>query len=437
MLKLKIGQNFLLLDSFVDGENRTTNAMAFMMGNFKGVNQIAAPLYTQVSQVIRTLDEQHTNVLHLLCEVDIIKIKQYSKLEWKSYLRDYRFNMQEYVNNLKAAKPNLEVKIININAYFKTNEFIISKDILAKLREDENSIASVLPKLNIYKEVAKRYSNIPKELQIIESDIKRLEKENAVCDRKTSIEKLGYLKLIKEAKMAGTCLDLILHKLPIYPSEPLGVVFDKDNFKNNPYLYKAASFIYQGCHFEMPETHIQIDNNFKPIFIDTLDVRFNQMFRAHNWSTVGYPHFGENHFCPGEFNDTMAHGKEYGMEYYFIALKQYLTTANMRDTAGVRVWWYPIYNDDGEMVYCAGMDAMLNEVVRNIDRELYNNLKDLSWEEKADGLARWDYNDRRVLKYGYSSTNYYGSNRDKDRFLELVKEQDIDLYNKIMEGRVA
>ena len=149
-------------------------------------------------------------------------------------------------------------------------------------------------------------------------------------------------------KMHGSGLRLTIKPLAITPSEPLGEVFEACYFRSNPYLYKAASYIYQGCHFGMPATEIEIDTTFRLRFIKTLDHRFDKMFSSHNWSKIGYPHFGDGGFCAGEFNDTMAHAREYELGYFFISLKQYLGTANMRDLAGVKVFWYPIYNNDNE-----------------------------------------------------------------------------------------
>lgn len=434
MLKLKIGTNFLLLENYMQHET-TDDFICFMMGNFNGNNLLATPVFTSPHEVIKTMEEHHTNTIYVLTLLDIISFKKKGKQRYRAYIRDYKYELISYTHKLKTAKPDIDIKVINVNAYLKTNEFQISQDIFRALALDKNSIVSVLGQLNTYKNITKRYNSIPQELKVIDNDIKRLEKTTQVCDRIATLDSLQYLKLIKEATLSGAYLDLTLHKLPIYPSEELGKVFTKQNFLDNPYLFKAATYIYQGCHFEMPETQIQIDTGFRPSFIATLDKRFDRMFRYHNWSTVGYPHFGIGHFCPGEFNDTMAHGREYGLDYYFIALKQYLTTANMRDTAGARVWWYPIYNDEGELVYCAGMDILLNEYIQRIEPQVYNRIKDLTWDEKVAVLKDYEFDHRGISTYGYSNLSYYGPNRTEDHFLNILKDRDPELYDKIMKGR--
>lgn len=437
MLKLKIGTNYLVtVDEYNDRDDTLLSCIYFMMGNFNGVNLLATPIFTPPGEVIKGMTEHRTNTIYVLTRLDVLQLKKTKgKERYKSYMRDYKYELAAYTYRLKELKPDIDIKYININHYFKTREYIFAIRLFNQLCNDNTSIASVLNKLGTYKNISKRYANIPKELQVIENDIKRLAKTTQTCERKATVEGLKYLKLIKEARLSGHSLDLILEKLPIYPSEELGVVFAQENFRDNPYLYNAAKYIYLGGHFQMPETHIQIDNGFRPTFIETLDHRWDRMFRYHNWSTVGYPHFGQNHLCPGEFNDTMAHGREYGLEYYFIALKQYLTTANMRDTAGARVWWYPIYNDEGEMVYCAGMDILLEEWIKPNRPEVYRQIKDLTWEEKSRVIAEYDFDGRNISRYTHNNCSYYGSNRDKDYFLQLVKEREPEVYDKIMKGR--
>ena len=92
-----------------------------------------------------------------------------------------------------------------------------------------------------------------------------------------------------------------------------------------------------------------------------MDHQWDDMMKRNNWSTIGYT-FGQNHLCGGEFNDVMAHTAEHGLEYFFMCFKQYITTANMRDYAGRKVWWYPIYDKDGKMMYCAALDILRDTI---------------------------------------------------------------------------
>ena len=341
--------------------------------------------------------------------------------------------LKQQIAKIKEIKPLADIKVININAFMQKAEYKAAEMLYKALKDDKSSILSVLPRLQIYKTMSQRFASIPNEIKIIENDIKRLEKTVKVCDRVDTLESLNYLKLIDTAKMVGTKLRLTIKPLAITPSEPLGEVFAPEYFRNNPYLYKAASYIYQGYHFGMPGTEIEIDTTFRLRFIQTLDHTFDHMFARHNWSRIGYPHFGDGGFCPGEFNDTMAHGREYGLGYYFVSLKQYLGTANMRDLAGVKVFWYPIYNDNNELVYCAGLDAAIEEYVRIYSPTLYEELKTMTWAQKAERMKDFNYDKSEVMRFGAGNLSY--SYHGEDSFLKVCQENDIDLYNKIMEGR--
>jgi len=441
MLKLKIGKNFLLLN-YVEEQTKYIDAtIPYMMGCFKGEGQIAAigliEMYNK-TEWVRAIQEGRHSRLFLLVPTDYLLIKQ---KENAYVVRDFKramsMGLSKIIKELKAEIPALDIKVININAYYQQGEYRLAKELYKILKEDPNNILSALPKLEMYKQMSQRLTSIPKEIKIVDNDIKRLSKEKRICDRKITLQSIDYLHLIKQAKISGTDLSLTINPLPIYPSEELGMVFTEHNFRSNPYLFKAASYIYQGCHFQMPETQIVIHGgDFRPEFIKTNDNRWDDMFSSVNWSTIGYPHFGINHFCGGEFNDTIAHAKEYGLDYYFISLKQYLTTANMRDTAGFRVWWYPIYSPEGELVYCAGMDIAIEEFIKPNNPTFYNELKAMTWEEKATCLnGRINYRESSIQKYGHGGLSYYGGPPSKDVFIELCKQTNQELYNKIMEGR--
>jgi hypothetical protein len=437
MLRLKIGKNYLLLDCRQGERGNIERAIPYMMGCFEGTNLLASCLSYDVfnaEEVCKNMDALRTNKLYILQYVDVLGMKQHND---RRYLEEVIYNnrqfLKEEVAKIKAIKPLAEIKVININAFMIKPAYKVAQALYEQLKDDKSNILSVLPRLQTYKTMSQRFAAIPNEIKIIDNDLKRLEKTVNVCDRVDTLDSLKYLKLIDSAKMSGSKLRLTLKPLTITPSEPLGEVFDVSCFKNNPYLFKAASYIYQGYHFRMPGTEIEIDTNFRLRFIRTLDNTFDNMFMRHNWSRIGYPHFGDGGFCPGEFNDTMAHGREYGLGYYFVSLKQYLGTANMRDLAGVKVFWYPIYNDQEELVYCAGLDAAIEEYIKHTNPTLYRELEGMSWQQKAERLQDLNYDRSDIMRYGAGNLSYHY--HGPDAFLQVCKEKDIDLYNKIMEGR--
>ena len=105
----------------------------------------------------------------------------------------------------------------------------------------------------------------------------------------------------------------------------------------------------------------------------------------------------------------------------------------MRDLAGVKVFWYPIYNNDNELVYCAGLDAAIEEYVRIYNPTLYEELKTMTWAQKAERMKDFNYDKSEVMRFGAGNLSY--SYHGEDSFFKVCQEKDIDLYNKIMEGR--
>ena len=436
MIKLKIGQNYLLANygcqsSIIDKD------IIYMMSNFQGRNKIALafiPDSFSPKEINKILTESNCNELFLLVYNNLPKNrKNIDKLSMRRYIYDLKNYIHNAVCQLNSINTLLKIKVINVNAYESTNEFRLSKIIYEALKKDPKSVASSLNELDLYKTISKRYSSIPNEIKIIDNDIKRLGKITKICDRIPSLEAISYLNLIDKAEITEKGLELTIKELTVNLSEPLGKVYRREYFENNRYLYKTAEYIYRGCHFKVPKTKIYIDYNFNPHFIESLDKRFDYMLSYHNWSGIGYPHFGSKGFCPGEFNDAMAHGKEYGLEYYFIALKQYLTTANMRDLAGVKIWWYPIYNDKEELVYCAGFDILIEEYIKHNDQQLYLQLKDKSMAEKINILCHTSFNDRNLSKFTSSNLDYHYSGKT-DAFLDTLQDRDKELYNEIIKN---
>lgn len=438
MLKLKIGNNYLITNYSNSNKRIILKNIAYIMSSFKGDNQFLVSAdttqYPDPKLVDEILKQYNNNTIFLLTYLDKKEIIHTNHLFKQEIIKHIKNNLHKYINNLKAVDNNIIIKVININDFESTNEFQFALDLLDKLQSDNTNIMSILPYLDNYKTISTRIKQIPDEIKVIDNDIKRLQKTADVCPYKTTLKSLEYLNLIDKAELQGSDLLLTIKELPINPSEPLGEVFSTQVFQSNPYLYKASKYIYQGYHFGMPKTKIKIDTNFKLHFIKALDDRFNYMFLRNNWSGVGYPHFGTNGFCAGEFNDTMAHGREYGLGYYFISLKQYLTTANMRDVAGYKVWWYPIFDDNNKLVYCAGLDTLIEEYIKNYEPQLYEELKKLNWDDKAELLKDHSYDYQVVMKYAPGNYSCY-DHPAEDSFLKVLKEKEPELYIKIMKGR--
>lgn len=302
---------------------------------------------------------------------------------------------------------------------------------------DDKSLLSHLDSLDEYKHFSSRFKAIPAELKVINEEIKKMSKEVKVCDRIITLKDLEYLDMIESARLEGNYLVLDIKPLYIFPSEPLGKVIDKSSFENNPYLVKAAEYIYKGCNFGMVGTRIRVNTNFRPEFVETHDHQFDDMFMINNWSNVGYLHFGIGHLCGGEFNDVMAHTGEHGLEYYFICLKQYITTANMRDYAGLKVWWYPIFDQEGNLVYCAGLDALRDWIINHMDIRPADKqlIKDMSIAE----FQKWrlehhiDFRNTNISDR-YRSSNVSTHSKKDDMFLEYCKEHNEELYKELTEG---
>ena len=70
--------------------------------------------------------------------------------------------------------------------------------------------------------------------------------------------------------------------------------------------------------------------------------------------------------------------------------------------------------------------------VKFTNPDFYNKLQEMDWEDRATALATCSFNDSRVMRYG--AGNYSYCYKGPDAFLKVCKEQDIDLYNKIMKG---
>ncbi len=432
MIKLKIGDNYLITTN-KDAKSQTF--ICYMMSRYKGHGR-----------TVLGFDPNHINPSNMraMNTEDIYR-------DYGQAVRDARLTSvdilflkeikPDYVRMFIHLLPNVKLKFIKVTKEdLASREFKTAWQVVDAWKLDKASILSHLSELDEYKELSTRYKNIPGEIKTIDDSIKAMKKQEKEMGRKVTLKELEPLHLIEEANLVGNELKLDIYPLYINPSEPLGEVYTKNEFLNNPYLYKVAKYLYQGkYHFKMPATKIRVYPSFVPEFIDTKNHDFDDMFEVNNWSNVGYLHFGKGHMCGGEFNDVVAHAGEFGLEYYFLALRQYITTANMRDIAGVKVWWYPIYDEEDNLVYCAGLDLLREAIINHssIPMEEKSRLADMSMQEfldwkKGRGIKFREFVDRIPSKFrpGSQSTR---SGRG-DEFLNVLQEQEPELYKTIMKG---
>lgn len=435
MIRLKVGDNYLVCN---EKETYISYPITFLMSCFNKHNSTAIAVVFDGKRFMtsQTFIKEATDALKMLKESSIPKevYLLYIKIDVKPTKRSYFVSpIPFYINVLR--EEGIQVKVIDLNHIINKREFKIGLDVYNTLSRDKNSLLYHLPQLGDYKKISARQKNILPELKVVENNIKNLSKEKKTFDRKITLKDLEYLHLIDDVKLLNTgSIQVDIKPLFLFPSEKLGQCISRMCFEENPYLFKAASYIYQGYNFGMVGTRININTKFTPEFIETHNHDFDDMFKINNWSTIGYLHFGKGHLCGGEFNDVIAHTAEHGLEYYFLCLKQYITTANIRDYAGYRIWWYPIYDKDWNLVYCAGLDHLRNVLIRETSNEnLKEELSNMSIQEFLDWKKLHDINFG-DYNFQYRSTNInFCNNTGKDNFLEVCKARDIDLYNKIME----
>lgn len=432
MLKLKIGDNYLIT---TNKDFEMKEFIVYTMSCFTGHNKTLLGLNV-VNLVVNGTDNTMTDYLKALRESTPQELYVLIKIEDMSggHITDeMKAMVKRCILLISETCPNTKIYIVKMGRELGSREYKLGESIYDALILDEKNILHHLDKLDEYKMFSNRYKAIPSELKVINENIKKMSKETKVCDRKITAADLGYLNLLDDIKLEGQDLILQIKPLPIYPSEPFGKCIDLTTFKNNPYLVKATKYLYQGYHFGMVGTRIRVNPQFRPEFLETMDHQFDDMFKRSNWSSIGYLHFGQGHLCGGEFNDVMAHTSEHGLEYYFICLKQYITTANMRDYAGKKVWWYPIYDDEGNMVYCAGLDIMRDELLRcNIPDKEKDEIRDMTCAEFQEWRLRHGikFSDMNFRITSDSISSYSGK---EDMFAKYCKEYDHDFYNILLE----
>lgn len=417
MIKLKVGNNYLVT---TPEDPSCERFIVYMMSCFKGENKVVVGLCPH--------HKQPSNQIVYKDVIDFIRDNR---------LNDIIFLYPENIPSVLAflIKDNVpegtKYKFLKITKEnFASREYKMAQAVYNSLRVDETNILNHLQEVNEYRPIVNRYKQMVDEIKVIDDNINGLIKKKKEA-QPIRLSDLEHLNLIEKVELNGENLRIHIKPLYINPSEPLGLVYKKQDFDYRPYLYDVCKYIYLGNHFKMPGTIIEIGKNFRPVFIETKDHRWDKMFRNNNWSTIGYPHFGMNHLCPGEFNDTIAHATEYGLLYYFLCLKQYLTTANMRDIAGVKVLWFPIYDDNDNLIYCAGLEAYRQAYKRKhgpsaidfIAPNDYNALNDFANEHEDFGSVN--------IQSEWRCDSGYNSSKE-DAFLALCKEREPEVYEQIM-----
>lgn len=432
MLKLKIGDNFLITTK---EESSMPVFVKYCMGcvpSLHGKLLLGCDPSSFVHNAQRTSEYIKAIKTEKPLELYVLYyVKKDIPLELREGLKVF---LRDFILNISSASPTTKLYVIKIDNKLNSREYKLATQVYNALCCDDKNILSHLDKLDEYKQFQTRYKSIPSELKVINENIKKMSKEVKICDRVITLKDLDYLNMIEKAQLEGDSLIIDIKPLPIYPSEPLGKIFCKTAFEQIPYLVKVAKYIYSGCHFGMVGTKVRIRPDFRPEFIETKDHQWDDMFVINNWSNIGYLHFGQGHLCGGEFNDVMAHTGEHGLEYYFMCFKQYITTANMRDYAGKKVWWYPIYNDNNELVYCAGLDILRDRILQmDISPKEKEDIKNMSMEQ----FQQWRLNHRVKftdydLRYRSDSANTQSGK--EDMFLKYLEEHEPDFLKELEKG---
>ena len=160
MLRLKIGQNFLLTEYHRDLQPILDKIIPYMMGCFKGAGKVATiPENCDEAAVVKALREIRVNELYILQSIDYLKLN--SRLERMDMIASTSHGLRKIIMRLKELEPTLNIKVINVNAYYKTGGYLISRDLYNILLHEPDNILSALPRLEMHKAMTKRLAAIP------------------------------------------------------------------------------------------------------------------------------------------------------------------------------------------------------------------------------------------------------------------------------------
>jgi hypothetical protein len=443
MIKLKVGKNYLItnndrpanisgilypitfMSSFLEGENKTCIDLV----TAETMNDIV--MLSKYAIQLNMLDV--TVLTHL--DMNVIRSRHMN-----GQLENFQYVVRDFIKRLREGNPLINVKVIMINKYQKNPLFTTTYNMLASLAQDKRFLLYYLQDLPIYKDFVTRNQEIPKEMEVIDNEIKKLtNKREEVCGESIDMRRINKLKLIKDVKVNEMDeLQLNIHPLYITPAHQLGKCWSQEAIADVKYLYETIKHYYLGYKFRMCETVITINRTFNVKVIKVVDPRYELLLSGTGWAGPGYCHIGYNSHCYGEFNDVIARAKELGLEYYFIGLKQYLTTANVLDSAGDNIWAWPLVDENDNIVYSALLDRARDYLLSN------SNPGDLSPTDKEMLRAMtfnelFDYIQKRGWKASNLRGNYNGpdtmsySSRSTDGFLAICKKREPEIYDKIME----
>lgn len=442
MIKLKVGKNYLITNN-----DRPANMsdilypITFMSAFFQGDNQVCVDFVTVMNmnesiQLVKYITQSNIMDLTILTYIPFDAIRARRRHEG---LESYQYAIRDFISRLRESNPLIQTKVIMVNKYQKSPLFNITYNMLKGLSQDKRFLLYHLKDLPVYKDFVTRNQEIPKEIEVIENEIKKItNKKEDVCAESIDMARLNRLKLIKDVTVnENEELQLTILPLKITPAHQLGKCWGQSAIEDIKYLYEAIKHYYLGYKFYMCETIIVIDRSFNVKVKKVLDPRFENLLTSTGWAGPGYCHVGYYSKCYGEFNDVIARAKELGLEYYFIGLKQYLTTANVLDSAGDNVWAWPLVDENNNIVYSALLDRardyLLDGNPGDLSEITREQLRNMSYDEILTFISQkgWKCSSLRGNRNGPDTIGYSSSGRDN--FLAICKKREPDIYNQIME----
>ena len=434
MITLKIGQNHMLIDNRLS--NSVESEIIYAMSCFKKKGKIIIPAGA-VDSFHYFLGEP----LNYKREIDRLNINEAylfindNKLS-ESFGRDYNLVKKECARVIERNFPDIKITIIDIKKKINSKEYKLGESIFRVYKQDPVNLLSHLTELGNYKTSKLREKEIEEQLKVLDSQLKKLNSKEE--DNVEYLDEKGYncLKLLDKAEITPNGLLLTIKPLNIYPSENFSNCVPESEFIRNPYIYKVEKALRSGGHFKMPGTQVLIPSDFKPKFIRTMDDKYDTFLNVNNYFHVGYVHFGVNGICAGEFNDTIGNARTYGIEYYLLSFKQYITTGNVRDVAGIRLWRYPIFDDEGHIMYWVILDLMKKGIQEGninvlISEEERRSIEDMTWDEFFNFLNAKNIKLERTS--GIPELRLC-NNDGTDYFIRVCEHQDPDLYKVLTEG---
>ncbi len=431
MLRLKVGKNTLLtLDESKLSNSNTINSVAFMSAFLKGSNVFCLDVSSFIDGYKnRSIVEKELKEIVKMGILDITFLVDLENVQNRSDILFRKAGISYIDRTLKKENELIKIKVITINKYKKSLVFLTAREMIKNLELDERWLASKLEKIPSYKEATKRSASINEEIQVIDKEIKKIQdKKNQDTINKVSFNRLKKMKLFSDVQIASNGnLSLTINPMHIIPSEPLGRMFRMKDIEENKYLYNAIKYNYLGYKFLAPSTIIEIDKSFSPKVVEVVDKRFINLLEEIGWGGPGYCHFGLRAKCLGEFSSAVSGARDYGIEYYLLSLKQYITTANVNDSAGCRVWAWPLVDENNNIVYSALLDNV---------KHYYTDMSDKSYDEILDFMVKENSICASIYS-GLSPATISYCRQGQDNFLILCEKREPEIYNILKEKGVV